>query len=448
MIRRMSTWLHLPSRLLGAARLRGSALRGSARLRLPTGGRPAILVNVVLGVLAIGGGMWGYQTVHGQPAAAANRNTARTVRVSTGNVVATVSATGTVQSALTANADFATAGTVTEIDVKVGDPVTKGQVLAKVDPSAAQAQLNTAKANLTAAQASLNRAETATQPDAATIASAQAQVTQAQANVDSAQRGVDGTVLTAPIAGTVIGVNGAIGGSSSGSGATGAGSGASGSSGGGGNGGGSAGSGAGSSSSSGGFVKLADLTQMQISTYFAEADATKVKVGQAATIAWNALANTRATGSVATIAPTATTQNGVNSYAILISLSSVPAGVRIGQTTTVAVTVAEADNVLRVPSAAVRSAGGVHLVQLVVNGATQARAVQVGVQGDQFTEITSGLNAGDEIVASLATGTTANNGVPGFPGGGGFGGGGFGGGGFGGTGGRGGTGRTGTGGGQ
>ena len=50
-----------------------------------------------------------------------------------------MSASGSVQSASTATADFATSGTVTSIAVKVGDTVTKGQVLAKVDPTDAQA---------------------------------------------------------------------------------------------------------------------------------------------------------------------------------------------------------------------------------------------------------------------------------------------------------------------
>src|SRR5262245_36364605 len=126
--------------------------------------RPVLLVNAALGVLALGGALWGYQTVRADPAADNGSAAARTPRAAFGTVTATVSATGAVQSALTANADFATAGTVTEIDVKVGDAVTKGQVLAKVDPAAAQAQLNTAKANLNAAQASLNRAQGATEP--------------------------------------------------------------------------------------------------------------------------------------------------------------------------------------------------------------------------------------------------------------------------------------------
>ena len=46
-------------------------------------------------------------------------------------------------------ANFTTRGTVTAIHVKVGQAVKKGQVLARIDATAADEQLTTAKANLT-----------------------------------------------------------------------------------------------------------------------------------------------------------------------------------------------------------------------------------------------------------------------------------------------------------
>jgi macrolide-specific efflux system membrane fusion protein len=395
--------------------------------------RPAILINAALAVLAVIGGLWAVQIVRGgSSAAAANANQrTRNVPVTVGAVTQTVSASGSVASAVTASATFGTAGTVTEIDVKVGDTVTKGQVLAKVDPTAAQAALDTAKANRSAAYAAQTRAKDANS-DAATLASASAQVTSAEEAVTTAQQAVDGTVLTAPIAGTVTAVNGAVG-SSSGSGSngssssgTGTSSGTGGNGGAGGNGGngGNANSGASSSSSSSsssgsGFIALADLTKMQINASFAEADATKLKVGQVTNITWSALTGARATGKVATIAPTATTANNVNSYAVVISLDSLPTGVRIGQSTTAVVTIAEADNVLRVPAAALRTGGGQRSVQVLVNGRTEYRTVEVGVQGNDFVEITSGLNQGDVVVVTTTVNSTTNT-TNGFPGGGGF----------------------------
>src|SRR4051794_17007628 len=101
------------------------------------------LLNAALAVLVVAGGVCGYASIHGGTgAAAASANSVtRTVQVSTGTVTGTVSATGSVTSARTATANFVTSGTVTEVDVKVGDTVRQGQVLAKVDASAANEAL-------------------------------------------------------------------------------------------------------------------------------------------------------------------------------------------------------------------------------------------------------------------------------------------------------------------
>jgi len=395
--------------------------------------RPAILINAALAVLAVAGGLLAVQIVRGGSSAAAASSTTRTrmVPVTTGAVTQTVSASGSVASAVTAAANFATAGTVTELDVKVGDPVTKGQVLAKVDPTAAQAALDTAKANRSAAYAAQTRAKDAG-ADAATLASASAEVTSAEAAVTTAQQTLDGTVLTAPIAGTVTAVNGAVG-SSSGSGSNGssgssnASSGSSSANANSSSGGNNAANSSSGSSTFSGFIALADLTKMQINASFAEADATKLKPGQVANIGWSALTGARATGKVATIAPTATTSNNVNSYAVVISLDSLPDGVRIGQSTTAVVTIAEADNVLRIPAAALRTGGGQRTVEVSANGKTEFKTVEVGIQGNDYVEITSGLNEGDVVVITTTVNTTTN--TNGFPGGGGgfFGGGGAGG---------------------
>jgi membrane fusion protein, macrolide-specific efflux system len=389
--------------------------RRSTRLLLAR--RPTLLLNAALAALALAVAVWSYQVVAGSNAtpASGSGQRQRVVPVTQGTVTSMVSASGSVQSATTAAANFVTAGTVTEILVKVGDPVTKGQVLAKVDPGAAQSQLDTAAANLDAATQSLNRARAAG-ADAATVSTASAQVTSAQAALTAARRAVDGTVLTAPIAGTVIAVNGAAG-SPSGSGTSGNSSSGAGS-----------GAGSGSASSGAGFIQLADLTAMRVSASFAEADATKLKVGQVAAVTWNALSGARATGKVLTISPTATTQNNVNTYAVVVSLDTLPAGVRLGQSTTVQVTVDQVDNVLRIPTIALREAGGQSTVQVQVGGAIEVRTVEVGVRGNQFVEITGGLGLGDQVVITtqITTNPTGNPRgiIPGGGPGGGFGGGG------------------------
>jgi macrolide-specific efflux system membrane fusion protein len=117
----------------------------------------------------------------------------------------------------------------------------------------------------------------------------------------------------------------------------------------------------------------------------------------------------------------------VNTYAVVVSLASLPAGVRIGQTVTVSVTTGQAADAVRVPTAAVRTAGNRHVVTVVSGGQSTVREVEVGLQGDTFVEITSGLAVGEQV--ALVTSATTTNPGGGVGPGGGFGGGGFGGGG-------------------
>ncbi len=93
-----------------------------------------------------------------------------------GNFSLTVSATGPLQSAIY-NLVFTGTGTISEIDVTVGQTVTKGQVLAKLNKTSLQDAVNTAQAGVLSAQTGVNTAQ-------ANLNKAQAQ---SNANVQSAQ---------------------------------------------------------------------------------------------------------------------------------------------------------------------------------------------------------------------------------------------------------------------
>jgi HlyD family secretion protein len=86
------------------------------------------------------------------PAAAA----IRTATVMRGTVRSAVTGTGAVVPAAQVNVGFRTGGQLTEVDVKVGDHVSKGQVLAKIDTRSLQIALDQANANLQTAQSSLS----------------------------------------------------------------------------------------------------------------------------------------------------------------------------------------------------------------------------------------------------------------------------------------------------
>jgi macrolide-specific efflux system membrane fusion protein len=381
-----------------------------------------VAVNAVLVIAIAAGGFWAYRSLSGPHAAEAAGTDARTTPVGQGQVTKTVTADGSVASVSTASASFVTGGTVTAIDVKVGQKVAKGQTLAKVDPAAAQRTLDAAQADLDAARDALDRAQDA---DADT-SSAQNEVSQAELSVDEAQAGVDGTVLTAPMAGTVTAVNGTIGSSSSGSGSGSGSSSGSSSQGQSGQTGGPARSTGGQTSSSSastssdGFIDIADLTKLQVTAPFAEADATKLKDSQPAQITWNALSGTTATGKVTAIDPSATTSNNVVTYGVTVSMDKVPAGAKVGQTVSVVVTTGSVSNALFVNSAAVVTAGNLHFVTVMTNGQPVRRQVQIGLQGDSTTQITSGLQQGEQVQVVIAASTTGGGAAAGggaFPGG-------------------------------
>lgn len=398
----------------------------------------AWVINGALVVLLAGAGFGIYQAFSPEPSAAQAQTRSTQVRRAT--VTETISAAGTLASSYTGAANFSTAGKVTSIDVKVGDVVSAGQKLATVDSTQAAKQLQVAKANLAVAQDSLDSAEDAedtpatgqnsqnsTQSAANNVTSAQAKLDQAQLDVQTAQEALDNTTLYAPGAGTVTAVNGTVGQqSSSGSASSSQSTSSSSGSGQGGQGSSNSSAASSSTSSSSGFITITNMTGLVVNTSVAEIDVSKVKTGQKATVTLNALPDKPIQATVSSINLTPTTSGSVVSYGAQLALTDPPDGLRPGQSASVVITVAEAQNALSVPAAAVTTAGGTNIVTVQENGQNVPRQVQVGIRGESTVQITSGLTEGENVVLTGAsTGTTGTGrtgtgtgGTGGFPGGG------------------------------
>lgn len=367
--------------------------------------RRALITNGALGVLLLGGVAFAYAQLGTDEVA--SQTATRTVSAGRGTVTASVSASGAVESSRSRTLAFGTSGTVERIYVKAGDKVRKDDILAKLDDAAAEENLSAARATYDSAV-----------DDGTSTAQLYAAYIKARNAYREAQRTATATVLRAPFAGTVTAVNGAVGGSSNGSGTSSGTStqstGQSGQSG-------QSGSGSGS-----GFIDLADTGKLQLVGTFTESDVSKLKVGQTATVTFDALPGVTATGKVTQIEPVAATSNNVVQYPVTISFTKVPKQVRLGQTTTVEVVTGQAENVITVPSTAVSASGGQNTVTLLKNGQQVRTPVEVGVQGASLTEIKSGLSEGDQIVPPATSTTTTGTGNQrqggfggGFPGGGG-----------------------------
>jgi multidrug efflux pump subunit AcrA (membrane-fusion protein) len=164
---------------------------------------------------------------------------------------------------------------------------------------------------------------------------------------------------------------------------------------------------------------------------YAEADATKIAVGQPATVTLAALPDTEVTGLVTAVSPTSTVVSNVVEYPVTIALESAPSDVKEGMTAEVAVIVQTASDVLQLPSAAITTTGATSTVKVLSDGVQKTTPVTLGLVGSSYTEITSGLTEGQKVVeptASVSASTTSGTSSPFSGGGGGFGGGGFGGG--------------------
>lgn len=232
------------------------------------------------------------------------------------------------------------------------------------------------------------------------LESAQAQIDSAEVTVSQAKKTLADTVLRAPTAATVASIN-AVKGQSSGSSGSSASSGSSGSGSGGSSGTGSSTSGtsstASASASSSGLVVLDDLLHKQVSATVAEADVTKLRLGQHAVVVF-AASNVSASGTVTAIDTEQTVTNNVVEYGVTVRLDSHASEVRIGQTANLTITTAEKTGVLIVPTGALRTAGGRSTVSRRQGNVDFPVEVQTGLVGTTGTEVTSGLAEGDDVV--------------------------------------------------
>jgi len=136
----------------------------------------------------------------------------------------------------------------------------------------------------------------------------------------------------------------------------------------------------------------------QVTTAVNDNQVGNVKPGQAATVAPDG-AGKPLTGKVVAIGALAsTTSGGSASFPVTISLDGGGTGLFAGSTASVAITLGNAKAAVTVPTSAVHTVGATSFVSALVNGTPATKRVTVGVVGSTVTQITNGLNAGDEVV--------------------------------------------------
>ncbi len=357
-------------------------------------------------------------------------------QASRGEVVSKVTASGKLRALNTIKVGAEVSGQVMRVYVDFNSPVRAGQVLAEIDPTRfrarvqqAQAQVALAEAALTQAQAGVVRAQTdigiqereygrrrdltkqgyfskagldgaasqlasaraATKTSAAQVASARAQIAQSMAELSSAQLDLRRTIIVAPTSGVVINKLVEPGTTV-----------------------------AASFQTPNLFEIAADTTRMQVEASVDEADIGQIRDGQQVRFTVDAYPESTFPGVVRQIRKAATENQNVVSYLVILEVDNSDGRLLPGMTANVEVITGTKPNVLRVPTQALRfrpretdrpeaakkdekdDGGKAPELALWVKSADPykptKRVVTIGLQGEDFTEILTGVKAGEAVL--------------------------------------------------
>ncbi len=151
-----------------------------------------------------------------------------------------------------------------------------------------------------------------------------------------------------------------------------------------------------------------------------EVDIAKVKIGQKATMTFDAITDLEMTGKIASVDLLGTVTSGVVNYNVEISFDTNDERIKSGMSANVTIATNVAQDVIVIPNAAVKTANGSSYVQIAPLGsdATTTTGIELqempervtvekGISDDTYTEIKSGLSEGDIIVTKTITASTA-----------------------------------------
>ncbi|WP_083385980.1 efflux RND transporter periplasmic adaptor subunit [Methylomonas sp. LWB] len=371
------------------------------------------IIGAVL-ILALGGAYWASQRADAANAASRYKTQALT----TGDVVQSVSANGTLNPVRMVNVGTQVSGTVRKLMVDYNDKVEQGQVLLELDDATYAAQwrqsnaaLASAKAGSALAQANRNRLQgllagehvTQQEYDQAVkeAQAAQAMVEQAQAALEKDRVNLGYTVIRSPVSGVVVERLVDVGQTVA------------------------------ASFQTPTLIRIAqDLTKMQIDSSFAESDIGGIKVGQTAQFTVDAFPNDTFRGNVTQIRLSPIIDQNVVTYDVVIAVDNPKLQLFPGMTAYVNIAIAERHNALLVPNSALRFKPGAESgksgkggggeggkdqggnakpvkkslsagTAYVLDADRQPRqvAVEIGLSDNRMTEVLAGeLRAGDKVV--------------------------------------------------
>jgi HlyD family secretion protein len=279
-----------------------------------------------------------------------------TVTVGKGPIAAQVTAAGTLSARGTVQVGAQVSGRIVELGVDFNDAVKKGQVIAKLDASVLQAQIDQAQASYDLAVANQRRsavavadserqlkrqktlqdqqlvagatvetAEVTRDTAVATLAASRAQVQQAAANLKQARTNLTYATITSPVDGVVLSRAVELGQTV-----------------------------ASSMQAPVLFTIAEDLSVMQIDTAVAEADVGRLTEGMKATFTVDAFPGKSFDGVVRQVRNAPTTTSGVVTYDAVIDVDNKDKTLRPGMTANVTFVLAQVADAVKIPNAALR----------------------------------------------------------------------------------------------
>jgi HlyD family secretion protein len=233
----------------------------------------------------------------------------------------------------------------------------------KQELASADAALELAKAQLDASQKNV---DSLGKDGGVPLALAEAQLTDAKAALAEAEANLAGLTIKAPFDGIVTSIDAKVGQSVT-SGST--------------------------------LLVLYDPKSIMAETTVVEEDYPLVEPGQTAELYIDAMPEEKLTGKVSRVIPKRAASDRAL-YTLFIALDQIPEKAAPGMTVDASIVIDKQVNVLRLPRSIVHArSDGTATVEVWVNGHSEERSVKVGLRGDSYVEIKSGLKAGEKVIS-------------------------------------------------
>ena len=146
-----------------------------------------------------------------------------------------------------------------------------------------------------------------------------------------------------------------------------------------------------------------------ISLNLTEIDVTKVKIGDKATVTFDAFPDNTYTGTVLSIDTVGSTTSGVTNYPTVIKLDVANNSILPNMSASANIITDKKTDIIVVPTSAIETTNGISYVQVMKNGKPQQVEVEIGIASDTQTEIVSGISEGDTIVINSTSSSSAAN---------------------------------------